>query len=164
MLGVTAAAYATSIPWRIWWTSRHLQPDLAGNSFGNLDHHLSRVWPSLVIVFRLLFTYDFWLLLVPIALAAAAAGLTLRGAAREIAVLYVATWVLGVTALTWILWSDPGLTLDTHNSSTPIPRAVGSLVLLSAALAPLLLDPLLGRRTKRLDSRTSSSTRPFGTL
>jgi hypothetical protein len=64
----------------------------------------------------------------------------------------------------WILWSDPGLTLDTHNSSTPIPRAVGSLVLLSAALAPLLIEPLLEVRTKRLDQRASSSIRPFGTL
>lgn len=162
ILAVTAGAYATSIPWHVWWSSRHLQPDLPAGWRENLVSNLSRIRPAYAVVFRLLFTYDFWLVAVPVALVAAVLGLTLAGRVRETAVLYLATMVLGVNGLMWIVWSEPTVSLDTHNSTTPIPRAVGSLVLLSAVLAPLLLDPLLSRRrpaakTPRRPRRPASS-------
>ena len=148
VLGVTAAAYATSIPWHIWWSSRHLQSDLPANWRENLFSNLDRIRPAYAVVFRLLFTYDFWLVAVPVAVFAAVLGVTFAGRVRETAVLYLATMVLGVNALMWIVWSEPTVSLDTHNSTTPIPRAVGSFVLLSAALAPLLIDPLLARHSR----------------
>ena len=92
---------------------------------------------------RLLFTYDMWLAFVPLALVAALAALTLAGPARQTAIVYLTTAVAGVIGFTYILWSDLTYTLDTHQSSTPIPRAVGSIVLLSTLLAPLLIAPLL---------------------
>jgi len=155
LLAVTLAAYATSIPWHIWWSSRHLQPDLPGNWREELTSNLSRIKPAYVVVFRLLFTYDFWLVAAPIACVAALLGLTLAGRVREIAALYLATMTLGVNGLMWIVWSEPTVSLDTHNSTSPIPRAVGSLVLLSAGLAPLLIEPLLSHR-RRTDHATSS--------
>jgi len=112
---------------------------------GALAVHTSRIWPSLHLVLQLLFSYERWLLLVPVALAAGVLALFARGAARETAVLYLVTAVLCVVGFTWILWSDPGLVLSTANSATPIPRAVGSLVLLSTLLSPILIEPLLRR-------------------
>jgi hypothetical protein len=43
------------------------------------------------------------------------------------------------------VWDDLTYILDEQQSSTPIPRAVGSIVLLSTVLAPLLIQPLLRR-------------------
>jgi hypothetical protein len=146
LIAALAAAYALNIPWRLWWTSRHLQSDVPGDAAGSLTSHTSRIWPSFVIVARLLFTYDFWLLITPIALVAGVLSLTLRGPSRETAIIYLTTFALGIVGFMWILWSDPGLPLNTDNSTTPIPRVVGALVLLSAVLAPLLIGPLLDRR------------------
>ena len=149
VLGVSALAYAVNIPWRIWWTSRDLLPDAPDGGLGTLAVHASRIRPSLDLVLELLFSYERWLLVVPVALAAA--GLLVlfgRGGERQTAVLYLDTAVLCVVGFTWILWSDPGLVLSTANSATPIPRAVGSLVLLSALLSPILIDPLLRARRR----------------
>ena len=150
LVGVAALAYAVNIPWRIWWSSRHLASDAPSGGL-QITSHLSRAWPSLHLVLRLLFAYDLWLLFVPFALVAALASLTEAGSARETALFYLTTVTLAVIGFTWILWSDPGLTLDEKQSSTPIPRVVGSIVLLSTVFAPLLIDPLLRRkRTGRI--------------
>ena len=83
---------------------------------------------------------------IPIALSAAFVSLTLAGRPRQTAVLYLVTTAAAVAGFTYILWSDPGLVLDEQQSSTPIPRAVGAIVLLSATFAPLLISPLLRDR------------------
>jgi hypothetical protein len=140
VIGLAAAAYAVNIPWRIWWTSRHLSGDLPDAGLGKLQAMSSRVAPAFRIVLDLLFRYDFWLLAVPLAALAALALLARRR--PRLAVLYLLTCCLGVVGFTWILWSIPALPLDT-SAATPIPRAVGSLVLMSIALAPLLLVELL---------------------
>ena len=146
LIAVGLAAYALNLPWRLWWGSRHLAADLPTDGLTGPFSHLSRLWPSLHLVLRLLFGYDLWLAFVPIALVAAATSLTLAGPARETAILYLVTCVLGVAGFTWVLWDDLTYTLNEQQSSTPIPRAVGSLVLLSTVLAPLLVAPLLDRR------------------
>ena len=102
-------------------------------------------WPSLSLVLHLLFSYDRWLAFVPIALAAAIAGTTLPGVARKTAIAYMTTAAAVIAGFTYILWDDLTYILDEHQSSTPTPRAVGSIVLLSAVLAPLLIQPLLRR-------------------
>jgi hypothetical protein len=81
-----------------------------------------------------------------VAVAAGVICLTLAGAARQSAVFYLATMFLGVNAMMWIIWAVPTVSLDTKNSTTPVPRTIGSLVLLSALVAPLLIEPLLARR------------------
>ena len=137
-------AYAINLPWRVWWGTRDLPVALPTMSFGELMHHWDRVWPSLSLVLHLLFSYDRWLAFVPIALAAAIAGTTLPGVARETAIAYITTAAV-IAGLTYILWDDLTYVLDEHQSTTPIPRAVGSIVLLSTVLAPLLIQPLLRR-------------------
>ena len=89
---------------------------------------------------QLLFDYGLWSVIVPIAVAAAVGVLFRRD--DGLATLYLATSVLAVAGFTWILWSIPTLPLDT-SQQTPIPREVGSLVLLSIVFAPLLLGQLL---------------------
>ena len=157
LFGVGAAAYALNVPWRIWWTSRGLPSDLPGGGFHlhQLLTHRSLIWPSLMDVLQPLFSATMWLVFVPTALVASAACLTLAGPARDTAVVYLTTFVLAVAGLTWVGWSDPGGLVGSLN---PLPRVVGSLVLLSTVLAPLLIDPLL-RRSKPLTRSAETATR-----
>jgi hypothetical protein len=140
-------AYAVNVPWRIWCGEHHLTATLPTMGLADLLDHVGRLWPSLSLVFRLLFAYDSWLAFVPLALVAALAGTTLRGPARESAVAYLVTTLAVIAGLTYILWDDLTYVLDERQSSTPIPRAVGSVVLLSTVLAPLMIEPLLRHRS-----------------
>ena len=145
-LALTAlAAYLVNLPWRIWWGERHLPAVLPTGGLHEMLTHLHRGFASLHLVLRLLFTYDMWLAFVPLALVAALTALTLAGTARQTAIVYLTTAGAAVAGFTYILWSDLTYILDTHQSSTPIPRAVGSVVLLSTIMAPLLIAPLLKR-------------------
>jgi len=146
---VGALAYTLNLPWRFWWASRHLVVAVPTSGVGSLLRDRSRIWPSLELVLRLLFSTSDWLVLVPLALTAAAACLTIGGSARETAVLYLVTCAAAVCGFTWILWTEASLPLNDQQSSTPIPRVVGSIVLLSAVLAPLLIQPLLERAQPR---------------
>jgi len=139
IVGLAALAYAVNLPWRIWWTSRHLLPDTPDSGVGKLSATASRVAPAFRIVLELLFSYDLWLVATPIAVAAAVAVVFRRE--YGLATLYLMTSALAVVGFTWILWSIPSLPLDT-SQLTPIPRAVGSVVLLSIVFAPLLLSRL----------------------
>jgi hypothetical protein len=142
---VGAAAYLVNLPWRIWWGERHLPPVLPTVGLGDLATHLHRGWLSLHLILRLVFNYEMWLAVVPIALVAAVAALTAGTKAREAAVLYLVTAVAAVAGFSYILWDDFTYVLDEQQSSTPMPRAVGSIVLLSTVLAPVLIAPLLRR-------------------
>ncbi|MFN2628012.1 MAG: hypothetical protein ABR569_05160 [Gaiellaceae bacterium] len=141
LLGLTVLAYLPQIPWRLWWTSRHVTPDTPEVPFSRLPSHVDRVGPALRIVLHLLVRTDMWLVTVPLALTAA---LLLLVARRDVglAVLYLLTCALGVVGFVWVLWSFLSFPLD-ESAQEPIPRAVGSLVLLSAAFAPLLVSRLL---------------------
>jgi hypothetical protein len=139
VVGVPALAFLVNVPWRIWWTSRHLLPDTPDSGVGTLSATASRIGPSIRIVLELLFSYGLWSVIVPIAVAAAVAVLFRRD--YGLSGLFLVTSVLALAGFTWILWSIPSLPLDT-SQRTPIPRAVGSLVLLSVAFAPLLLARL----------------------
>ena len=140
IVGLAALAYAINIPWRVWWTSRGLTPDTPDVGVGRLSAHLDRVLPAFRIVFDLLFSYQMWLVSVPLALAAAVLLLSRRG--DQLASFFLLTMGLGIVGFTWILWSIPSLQLNTSQGATPMPRAVGALVLLSCAFAPLLLQRL----------------------
>ena len=140
-------------PWRLWWTSRHLSSETPGIAVGGITSNASRIWPSLRLVLDLQFDTRFWLWILPIALVAALLGLGLAGVVRETAALYLLTCLFCTIGFTWILVSQPGIALTTRGSDTPIPRAVGSVVLLSTVLAALLIEPLLARRPEPLVER-----------
>lgn len=158
LIGLAVLAFAVNIPWRIWWESRNLLPDTPDSGVGRLSATASRIGPAFRIVLELLFSYDLWSIVVPLALAAAVL-LLLRGDV-SLPGLYLGTTALAVVGFTWILWSIPSLPLDT-SPLTPIPRAVGSLVLLSVAFAPLLVSQLLaagqGVAPILLSSRSTSA-------
>ena len=155
VVGVALAAVVVNVPWRLWWTSRELMGDVPTGALAGLGDNSSRVLPSMRLVAELLFAYEQWLVAVPLAVAAALAALTLKG--REAAVVYLVASTLTFAALTWVLWSDPNLELSTRQSATPIPRAVGAIVLLSLALAPVLLDQLLRSRHEPQGRATSQA-------
>lgn len=139
LVGTAATAFVLNLPWRLWWTSRGLTPDTPEGGVLSGTLHLSRVAASFRLVLRLLFDFGMWNAALPIALAAAL--LALWRPDRRMAVLFLATVGLGVVGWAWVNWSDPSLVLTSDDALNPTDRAVGSLALLSLALAPLLLTP-----------------------
>ena len=143
IVGVAAIAFVFEIPWRIWFSSRHLGGETPGASAGTLWHDIGRIPASVRIVLTLLFDPSLWLIAVPLGLAAAAVLLVRRF--DPLAVFYLLLISFTVAGFTWILWSITALPLQT-SKQTPIPRAVGADVLASLVLAPLLLAQLFRRR------------------
>ncbi len=139
LLAVGAGAYAVNVPWRLWWESRHLQTDFPGGA-SVLVSHAARIWPSLERVLRLRFSPPMWLLTVPLALLAAVACVTLAGRVREAAVAYLATFVLALAGFTWFALTND--IVSEAQSASLLPRLVGSMVLFSTVLAPVLVAPL----------------------
>lgn len=162
LVGLAVAAYLVNVPWRIWWESRGLAPDTPDSGVGTLSAHASRIGPAIRIVLELLFDYGMWLAVVPIALAAALTLLARRD--WQLPTLFAGTTLLALVGFTWILWSIPSLPLNTSQGATPIPRAVGAVVLLAVAYAPLLLWRLLGGYAWAPIFRSRRSTSPRSTL
>jgi hypothetical protein len=140
VVGVAAAAYAMNVPWRVWWTSRHLTGDTPAGGLVGSTFHLSRAPESFRLVLRLVFDFQLWHGAVPVTLVAAL--ILLTQAQREAAVFYLVTGCLGVVAWAWVNWTDPTLVLTTNDAQNPTDRAVGSLALLSVVTAPLLLGTI----------------------
>jgi hypothetical protein len=134
---VGVLAFLPSVPWRIWFETRSLPSDAPeAGGFGLFDH-LGRAWPSLELTVRVLFKYDFWLVVAPIGILALLSALL---AGRIALGVYAAlVFLLGVAGFTWITWSFPSLPITDTPALNPIIRSVGSLVLISAGLVPLLL-------------------------
>lgn len=142
ILGVAAAAWALTIPWRIWRGAHELPGEGPGTAPAAYWEQLSRIHRSLWHVVELFFDYDLWTIPAPVAVAAAVLVLLVRRLAKVYARLFLATVVFTILGFTWILWSIPGLPLDVTDQS-PIPRAVGTLELLAIAFAPLLCWQLM---------------------
>jgi hypothetical protein len=165
LAGVALAAYAVNIPWRIWWSSRHLASDTPPGGILHATGHTERIVPSFKLVLELLFSSSLYLPAVALALAAAVVSLARRD--RTVIVLFLVTLGLGIVGFAWVNWSDPTLTLTTEGALNPTSRAVGALVLLSIAMAPLLLtqasreaesSPEDQRRLKTIGSASTSAT------
>ncbi len=146
-------AYLVNLPFRIWWDVEHLPIADPTVSLSRMLSDPDRAWTSFHLVLRLVFAYDMWLAIVPLTIAAAAAALTLSGGARESALLYLGTFTVGVLGFTYILWDDFTYVLDEQQSSTPFPRVVGSLVLFSTVLAPVLIAPLLAEQKRHTQAQ-----------
>ncbi len=145
LLGAGLAAYALNVPWRLWWASHHLVESVANNqtAISNIVHNRTRFEASLSLAVRILFSYQMWLLFLPLALAGAAVAVTVAGEARRSAVVFLGTATTAFAGFLYLLLLLSPPNLDEHQSSTPIPRASGSIVLLATVLAPTLIAPLL---------------------
>lgn len=137
LAAVGVSAFALSLPWRIWFESHGLASDAPESGGTGLLAHLGRAWPSLWLALRDLFTYDLWLVVAPLVLVAVAAAL-LAGS-RVLASYTGLLCLFLVGGFTWITWSFPSLPITEDASVNPITRAVGSLVVISAGIVPLLL-------------------------
>lgn len=144
---VGVLAYLPAIPWRIWWTSRHLPTDeppggLLHATFSNLSHAPK----AFGLVVGLLFDYHLWLAVTPLAIAAAVVCLGLRD--RRPAVFFLVAFAVGFVGWSWENWAfvSEGFPITRDPSLNPTIRTVASLVLLSIVSAPVLLGRLLAER------------------
>lgn len=137
LLLLALLAFLPSLSWRIWFSTRGLPSDVPASGGTGLIHHLDRAWPSLKLTLRVLFTYDLWLIVLPVLLlAVVAAFLARKTALAAYAILVI---VFSTAGFTWITWSFPTLPITENAALNPIIRAIGSIVLASAGLIPLLL-------------------------
>ena len=129
-----------SIPWKLWFSSRHLAGELPASGTFAFLRHLDRGWPALHSTALALFDYHLWLVALP-AIAVAIA-LAYAAGARVLPTYTLALFVLVCAGLTWVLWSftELELPLTQDESISPIVRLSASLVVTSAALLPVLLD------------------------
>jgi len=148
--GVAVLAYLPGIPWRIWWTSRHLMSDtppggLLHATFKNID----KAPQAFHLVLRLLFEYQLWLAATPLALVAAL--VCLGQADRRPAIFFLLLFGLAFVGWAWENWAyvSPSLPISTVPAVNPTNRTVGSLVLLSIVTAPVLIGQLLAQRAPR---------------
>ena len=133
-------AFALALPWRIWFTARDLSGELPARGFLGLFEHLDRPWPAVQSVVRTLIDFELWLLVLP--LAAIAILLAFAGGARVLPTYAALVYGLATAGFVWVLWSFTELELPfvQDEGVNPIVRLCNSLVVLSAALVPLLLD------------------------
>jgi hypothetical protein len=137
---VAGVAIAALVPWRIWFSSRHLTGDLPSAGALALFHNPDRGWPAFQSAFTTLFDYDLWLIVVP--LVAVGVALALLAGARTLPTYALTLYSLVFTGLVWVLWSFTELELPfvQDEGVNPIVRLSASLVVVSAAILPLLLE------------------------
>jgi hypothetical protein len=134
------SALALAVPWRIWFRSHDLTGELPDGGFLGLFDHLDRAWPAFRTVVSALLDFELWLVVLP--LTGAAVVLALVAGARILPAYTALVYGFAVAGFVWVLWSFTELELPfvQDEGVNPIIRLSGSLVVLSAALVPLLLD------------------------
>jgi hypothetical protein len=135
-----AGALSLAVPWRIWFSSRGLTGEFPDAGLFGLFENLDRFWPALEFVSRAVIDPGLWLVVLP--LAAAAIALAFLGGARVLPVYAALVYGLAIAGFTWVLWSFTELELPfvQDEGVNPIVRLACSLVILSAAIVPLLLN------------------------
>jgi hypothetical protein len=145
--GAAAIAYLPAIPWRIWWTSRHLSADtprggLLHATFASLGNAPS----AFHLVAQLAFDYHLWLGVAPLALVAAIA--CLGQANRRAAIFFLVAFGLVFAGWAWENWAfvSDGFPITPDPALNPTNRTVASLITLSVITAPVLIGQLLAQR------------------
>ncbi len=136
LVAVAVAAWAVNLPWRFWWQSRGIADQSSPVSFHGLFSHAERIGPSIRVVLTLLFDDGRWTIVAPLAVATMALLVVVR--AYRLAAFFLIAMALCAGGLVWILWSIVSLPIDTSDQ-TPLPRAVGSIILAATAVMPLML-------------------------
>jgi hypothetical protein len=133
-------AVALAIPWRVWFSSRDIEGEFPHAGVLGLLDHLDRPWPALRSVVGAAVDYDLWLLVLP--LVAFAIVLAFLAGARIVPIFALLLYGLMLLGFTWVLWAFVELELPfvQDEGVNPVVRLTGSLVVVSAALLPLLLD------------------------
>src|SRR4051812_20927967 len=137
LAAVGVAAVVATIPWRVLLSVRDLSgggPEAGGTG---LFAKAGRACPSLRLALTTLFDFDTWLLVAPLLLLAVAAAFV--AGERVLAGYAALLLVFGLAAFTYATWAFPSLGISTNPALNPIIRLTGEVVLLAAALTPLLL-------------------------
>lgn len=146
-VGAAVAAYAVNLPWQFWWMSRHYGPQDAapGGTLHATFANIGKAGAAFDLVVGMLFRYDMWLGVVPIAIVAALFGLVL--ADRRPAVFFLTALVLGIAGWTWENWTwSQALPISSVPALNPTSRTVGSLVVLAVVTAPVVIGKMLAVR------------------
>lgn len=137
---LSVCAVAIALPWRIWFTSRDLTGEFPDSGLGGVFENADRAWPALESVLLTAFDAGLWIVVPPLSVAAIA--VAFLGGARVLPSYAAFLYGLALAGFTWVLWSFTELELPfvQDEGVNPIVRLTGSLVILSCALLPLLLD------------------------
>ena len=139
-------------PWRIWYLVHGVSSE--GPSDG-LDptENTERVWPSLKLAFDVLFSSDYWSVIIPVAIGAAALAAFTR--AFVLAGFFATLVTLVTLGGGWITWSIPELPITQELGGNPIVRYIGAAALLCVAASPLLLASAWSAVTTREEDGTT---------
>lgn len=132
-----AAVAAVAAPWRIWYVAHGIEGEAPAGGVSPTND-VDRLWPAMRLAFDVLFSSDYWSVIVPVALGAA----VLAALAREFrGAGFVALLVTLVTlGGGWFVWAIPQLPITQDFGGNPIVRYMGAAALLCAAATPLLLS------------------------
>ena len=135
-LAATVAA-AVAAPWRIWYVAHGVAGETPSGGLAPTAD-ADRLWPSFRLAFEVLFSSEYWSVLVPVAIGA----LVLAGLVRSyVVVVFFGTVVLLVTlGGGWITWAVPELEITQELGANPIVRYMGAAALVCAAASPILLS------------------------
>ena len=136
----SACALALAVPWRIWYVSHDLTGEFPASGVTGLLDTLERARPSLQSVLLSAFSVDLWTVVLPLVIAAIV--LAFVAGARVLPVYATLVYTLALAGFTWAIWSFTELEvpIEQDEAINPVVRLTASLVVLSAALVPLLLD------------------------
>lgn len=134
--GVAVAAAAA--PWRIWYVAHGVAGEAPSGGGLNPAENAERLWPSLRLALDVLFSSDYWSVLVPVAIAALVLAV-LVGASASLAVYYGSLVALLTLGGGWITWAIPELPITQEFGGNPIVRYMGAAALVCAVASPLLL-------------------------
>ena len=101
-----AAAVAVAVPWRIWYLAHGIGAKGPSNGIDPAEN-TERLWPSLRLAFDVLFSSDYWSVIVPVTIGA----LVLAALARRyvVAVFFGTLGALVALGGGWITWAIPEL-------------------------------------------------------
>jgi hypothetical protein len=139
-LGVAAGvAFALTIPWRIWFNAHDLTGEVPGNG-ANVFQDTDRWWPAFESVVSAWFDSGLWTIVVPLAIVAII--LAFLAGARLLPAFAALVYGLALAGFSWAIWAFTELEvpISQDESINPVVRLTGGVIILSAALVPLLLD------------------------
>jgi hypothetical protein len=130
---VVAVVIVVAAPWRIWYIVNGIHGEGPTDPTPNLD----RLWPSMRLALDVLFSSDYWSVIVPVAVGA----IVLAAFARQfvLAGFAAAAIVLVTLGGGWITWAIPELPITEDLGGNPIVRYMGAAALLCVVTSPLLI-------------------------
>jgi len=135
LAAMVCSAFALSLPWRVWFTSRGLGGEAPAEFFDFSQG--DRAWRSIQLAVGTFFDYGLWLIVGPLALTAIA--LAFAAGARRLPLYAALLYSFALLGFAWAVWAFRELPLIEEDPN-PIVRLTASLIMLSAALVPLLLE------------------------